>query len=139
MIRAEKNMFSRGARAGAAAALFVWACQPRPARAPWGDGVSRLPFEHAEVRTLNQGYERTKSHVLVREIDRPTRATLDYAAYHANFMIADLEPESTPPAKGGPNTSNPFRGLLEKGTLTGDVRRTPLTEGERRMPLAFAP
>ena len=38
----------------------------------------------------------------MREIDRPTRAELDYAAYHANFMIADPPPEGDAAAGGKP-------------------------------------
>jgi hypothetical protein len=124
------------------ATSFFAACQAGSARFPWPAGGSHIPAEHAEVRTLNQNYDRSRSGVLVREIDRPTRAALDYAAYHANFMIADLPPAPlapTPPSRNAPDTSNPFQGLVERATLTGDVKRTPLTEGERTHPLAFAP
>jgi SGNH hydrolase-like domain, acetyltransferase AlgX len=131
----------RECRFGSAAALAVGvfgACHPGAARFPWGPGGGRVPAENVDVRTLNDGYDRTRSGVLVREVERPTRAALDYAAYHANFMIADLAPEAGSPP-GSPDTSNPFRGLVEKATLTGDVRKTPLREAERRHPLAFAP
>src|SRR5260221_6956233 len=105
-----------------------------------GEGApAEVAAEHAEVRTLNEGYQRTRSKVLVREIERPTRAALDYAAYHANFMIADPEPEGAAPKGGAANTSNPFRGVLEKSTLTGDIKKPTLTEAERRQPLAFPP
>src|SRR5258708_6322405 len=98
-----------------------------------GEGApAQVAAEHAEVRTLNEGYQRTRSKVLVREIERPTRAALDYAAYHANFMIADPEPEGAAPRGGAADTSNPFHGLLEKSTLTGDIKKTPLTDAERR-------
>ena len=48
---------------------------------------------HADVTTVNAGYRRTTSSVLVRRIERPTRSALDWAAYHANFMNADPAPE----------------------------------------------
>jgi len=120
---------------------FFAACQAGPARFPWPAGGAHVPAEHAEVHTLNDGYDRTRSGALVREVDRPTRAALDYAAYHANFMIADLPPEaaSPPPSQTAPDASKPFRGLLDKTTLTGDVKRTALTDTERAHPLAFAP
>jgi alginate O-acetyltransferase complex protein AlgJ len=90
------------------------------------------------VRTLNEGYARTRSGVLVRQIDRPTRAALDWAAYHASFMIADPPPDVAP-APFKPEVTAPFDGLVEAATLTGDVARTPLTEAERGHPVAFAP
>ncbi|HVW27591.1 MAG TPA: hypothetical protein VHC69_19635 [Polyangiaceae bacterium] len=106
--------------------------------APWPSGGGTVLAEHAEVRTLNAGYTRTRSHVLVREVDVPTRAALDYAAYHANFMIAEPEPDNPPP-EAKPDVSNPFAGLVDAASLTSDVGRTPLTADERRHALAFAP
>src|SRR5207245_2385018 len=97
------------------------------------------PASHAEVRTLNEGYSRTRSTVLVRELDAATRANLDYAAYHANFMITEPEPEGARATGGVPTTKTPFGGLLEAATLTGDVARTRLGPEERARPLAFAP
>lgn len=117
--------------------LLVAACH---AQLPWRSEVQALPAsaEHAEVRTLNQ-YDRNRSHVLVREIARPTRATLDYAAYHANFMIADAAPEDQPAGTGEPQVAAPFGLLIDRDTLTADITKTPLAREEQRQPLAYAP
>jgi alginate O-acetyltransferase complex protein AlgJ len=125
-------------RASALALVALAACHPGLARSPWAGSAARVPAAHADVRTLNEGYSRETSGVLVRQIERPTRAALDWAAYHANFMIADPPPEGARP-KFKPDTSHPFEGLVETATLTGDVGKTPLTEAERARPLAFAP
>jgi alginate O-acetyltransferase complex protein AlgJ len=116
----------------------VAACHAGGARYPWGGAESRAA-EHAEVRTLNDGYQRTRSKVWVRQIERPTRAALDYAAYHANFMIADLEPESPLPATREPDTSKPFAGVIDGASLTSDITKTALSAAERQQPLAFPP
>ncbi|HEX4337633.1 MAG TPA: hypothetical protein VH062_17085 [Polyangiaceae bacterium] len=129
-------MRSDGARACTAAFLFAVGCHPSSAF--WPGGGSEVTAEHASVRTVNAGYARTRSHVLVREVDVPTRAGLDYAAYHANFMIAEPEPDAPVPAQK-PDTSHPFHDVVDAATMTSDVSRTPLTEDERRHPLAFAP
>jgi SGNH hydrolase-like domain, acetyltransferase AlgX len=122
------------------ASLLAWlpACHLGAAKHPWAGG-DRVDATNADVHTLNDGYDRARSGVLVRRIDRPTRAALDYAAYHANFMIADPPPEREASASGAPDASNPFKGSVDKRTLTGDVKKTPLTEAERAHPLAFAP
>src|SRR3954469_17941591 len=108
------------------------ACHAGGAKFPWGDAQPSARTEHADVHTLNEGYARTRSQVWVREVTRPTRAALDYAAYHANFMIADPEPEAALPASAAPDTSHPFSGQLELGTLTGDVSKTPLSPAEQQ-------
>jgi alginate O-acetyltransferase complex protein AlgJ len=112
-------------------------CHPSSG-AQWPSGGGTVVAEHAEVRTVNAGYARTRSQVLVREVDVPTRAALDYAAYHANFMIADPEPE-TPPPDARPDTTKPFGGLVDASSLTSDVGHTPLTAEERRHAIAFVP
>jgi len=92
------------------------------------------------VRTVNAGYRRQTSQVLVREVRVPTRANLDYAAYHANFMNQDPAPEHVPARSAKkPDTSHPFGGALAVDTLTGSLAATPLSEDERRHPLALAP
>jgi alginate O-acetyltransferase complex protein AlgJ len=118
--------------------VLAGACHPGLERSPWPAPSKAVPATRAGVRTLNDGYRRTRSTVLVREIAEPTRASLDYAAYHANFMIADPEPEGMT-AAGTPSAARPFQELLERETLTGDIARTPLTDDERARPLAFAP
>jgi hypothetical protein len=120
------------------AVLALAACHAGDAKFPWGDASRAARTEHADVHTLNEGYARTRSQVWVREVTRPTRAALDYAAYHANFMIADPEPE-TPVAAGKADTSHPFSGQLEPGSLTADLAKTPLSAAEQQHPLAFAP
>ncbi|MDB4979939.1 MAG: hypothetical protein JWM82_691 [Myxococcales bacterium] len=108
------------------------------ATGPWSPGKpAPLPAANADVQTLND-YHRLRSGVLVRKIDRPTRAALDWAAYHANFMIADPPPEGALPGFS-PVTTNPFGGVIDKDSLTGDLGKTPLTDEERAHPFAFAP
>src|SRR5450432_1770747 len=117
--------------------LLECACHPAPG--PWPAVRATVSSPHAHVRTLNDGYDRQRSTVLVREIDEPTRANLDYAAYHANFMIAAPAPETAGAAGGPPRTARPFQGVLEPATLTADLGRTPLTRQERARPLAVEP
>ena len=125
--------------ASAAFVLALAACHAGASKFPWGEGARGKAVEHADVRTLNDDYARTSSQVWVREVLRPTRAALDYAAYHANFMIADPEPEAPLPASGVPDTSRPFAGQLEPSSLTADLSKTPLSPAEQRGPLAFPP
>jgi len=132
-------MLRRSWRLPALGALLVLACQVGAAKHPWGDVAKPIKAENAEVRTLNSDYQRTRSQVWVREVARPTRALLDYAAYHANFMIADPPPEAPLPNGAAANTSSPFAGKLDQPTLTSDIEKTPLSDAERQQPLAFAP
>lgn len=136
MVRREREQLRAVLGFGLATALV--ACHGGDAKFPWGAGERAQSAEHAEVRTLND-YTRTRSQVWVREVSRPTRATLDYAAYHANFMIADPEPETPIPAGGTPDTSHPFSGQLDVGSLTADLTKTPLETKEKQAPLAYAP
>jgi hypothetical protein len=120
-------------------AFVLAGCIGGNAKFPWGEGERSLSSEHALVRTLNEDYSRTRSRVWVREVSKPTRAALDYAAYHANFMIADPEPETAIPTGGNPDTSHPFAGQLDVGSLTADFAKTPLDQSEKQGPLAYAP
>jgi alginate O-acetyltransferase complex protein AlgJ len=123
-----------------AVAALAASCHAGLGASPWpAPKTGRVSANRSGVRTLNEGYERTRSSVLVREIDVPTRANLDYAAYHANFMITDPEPEGAAALGRARPSQAPFHGLVEASTLTGDIARTSLTEDERGRPLAFAP
>jgi len=123
----------------AAGLVLSAGCHVGGAKFPWGEAQKTPAVEHAQVRILNTDYQRTHSQVWVREITRPTRAALDYAAYHANFMIADPEPETPFATDKQPDTAHPFAGKLELASLTSDFGKTPLSEPERQQPLAFAP
>jgi hypothetical protein len=101
----------------------------------WPRPSGTVPAVNADVATVSPGYRRTSSSVLVRKVDRPTRAALDWAAYHANFMNAEPAPEGE--VSGKVDASHAFGGMLEN--LTATVRGTALSEDEREHPLAFAP
>jgi alginate O-acetyltransferase complex protein AlgJ len=97
------------------------------------------PATRADVVTLNGSYDRTRSQVLARRIRGPTRAGLDFAAYHANFMNADPPPEVATDAGRRPDASHPFGGAIEVDSLTGSIGATGVTADERAHPLALAP
>lgn len=88
------------------------------------------------VRTLNPGYDRRTSRVLVREVTVPTRANLDYAAWCGNMILLDTAKVVVHPAVVVPES-------LEAGGLLSDVKtsieKTPLTDSERAAPMAWKP
>jgi len=88
------------------------------------------------VRTLNPGYDRTTSHVLIREVVLPTRANLDYAAWNANLFLVDTARVEVHPAVVTPES-------LLAGGLFADIctslDETPLSDSERISPLAWKP
>ena len=101
--RRDPGRRTRAARAlnVSVAALLTLSCHTAGPRVPWAAPGPAVSFEHADVRTLNHDYRRTEARVLLREVSVPTRAALDYAAYHANFIIADPPPEDAPQAAEG--------------------------------------
>lgn len=125
------------------AVLTVVAACATGARFPWpargGDG-GEGHASRTDVVTVNAGYRRDTSQVLVRKVTRPSRASLDYAAYHANFMNADPPPEGAAAAAAGtPDASHPFGGKLAMDSLTGSIASTPLTADERGHAMAVPP
>ncbi len=126
---------------GAFAACALAACATSGARFPWPARGPAAVATRADVTTVNPSYRRVTSQVLVRRISRPTRAGLDYAAYHANFMNADPAPEGAAARAAGkaPDTSHPFAGALAVESLTGSIAATALTGAERTRALAVAP
>ena len=108
---------------------------------PWPASGPLVSATRKDVATINPSYRRSMSQVLVRRVSPPTRASLDYAAYHANFMNADPPPEGAPAAEKSkrPNVKNPFGGALVPSSLTGSVARTALSPEERAHPLALPP
>ena len=114
-------------------------CATSTAPFPWPARGPALAAVRGDVTTVNASYRRTTSQVLVRKISRPTRASLDYAAYHANFMNADPAPEGTNDKGRTPSAANPFSGVLAPDSLTGSIAGTKLTAEERARPLALSP
>jgi alginate O-acetyltransferase complex protein AlgJ len=122
-----------------AATLSSAGCATSGAPFPWPARSPALAAARSDVTTVNPSYRRTTSQVLVRKISRPTRASLDYAAYHANFMNADPAPEGARAGNKGKTlvVANPFAGVLD--SLTGSIAGTKLTAEERTHPLALPP
>jgi alginate O-acetyltransferase complex protein AlgJ len=118
-------------------ATLLVGCAGSGPRAPWPGPNEGFTPGHAEVKTLTPGYKRAGAKALVREIARPTLANLDYAAYDANFLIADPPPEGGAGKDGPTAVATPFAGALE--SLTGSIRQTTLSPTERTLPLALAP
>jgi hypothetical protein len=114
-------------------------CATSGTRFPWPANGPVVPAARTDVTTVNPSYRRLTSQVLVRRIERPTCASLDWAAYHANFMNADPAPEGDLGADAKPRVALPFGGVLASDSLTGSVARTALTPSERAHPLALAP
>jgi len=128
--------------AGAALLLAAAACATGGTRFPWPASAPPAPAARAQVTTVNPSYRRATSPVLVRRVQHPTRANLDYAAYHANFMNADPPPEPALLRQAGaaaPRVDHPFGGALEPASLTGSIAKTALSPDERARPLALAP
>ncbi len=123
-------------------ALASAACGSKPPTSvfPWPLEAGRGdPAVHGlAVKTLNPGYDRRESKVLVRIIENPTRANLDFAAYHANVMIRDQTPQEVREGVVPPHEEL-FKGLLVTESIASSIIQTPLTEGERARPIMFSP
>ncbi|MES1210644.1 MAG: hypothetical protein ABUS79_32305, partial [Pseudomonadota bacterium] len=122
-----------------ASAALAAACATGAPAFPWRASGPPARAARADVETVNPHYDRLRSQVLVRRVTRPTRASLDYAAYHANFMNADPPPEGDTGAGKRPDASHPFDGAVVRASLTPSIGATPLTAEERAHPLALAP
>ncbi len=87
---------------------------------------------------LVHDFDVRKSPLMVRVIDNPTAANLDYAAYHANPIL--FEPQKFKPQKPQePITihSITFDSMLH--VTRNSIDQTPLTEKEKSQPLAWTP
>jgi hypothetical protein len=120
-------------------AALAGACATGGPAFPWRAKGPPQIAKRADVETVNPHYDRLRSQILVRRVTRPTRASLDYAAYHANFMNADPPPERDVDAGKRPDASHPFDGAVVRASLTASIDNTPLTADERAHPVALAP
>jgi len=132
---------TRRSLALAIAVVATSTCSAGRPRFPWpADSATTAAPESAEVTTRNREYHRSRSRVLVRDIKRPTRANLDYAAYHANAMIESFRRERAPAAvQSIPPVATLFGGVLVPGSAVATLAQTPLTHDEQRHPFAFSP
>lgn len=97
-------------------------------------GCSHPP--ESAVRTLNKGYSRATSRVLVREISLPTRANLDYAAWVDDMILFDTAKIEVHPGLVSPDSLS-FAGLFTE--IRTSIAATPLTPAEQASPLAWKP
>jgi hypothetical protein len=89
------------------------------------------------VLTANPGYNRIRSHALVRRVRVPTEANLDYAAYAKNVMLADPEWKAVHPPRKIALSDLGFNGLLRDVKPILDF--TPLADAEKARPMAWTP
>jgi alginate O-acetyltransferase complex protein AlgJ len=120
-----------GICAGCGVKNFPWPLKPEEKAAPAAT---------AEVQTVGPKYDRTRSKVLVRKVLRPTRANLDYAAYHRNVVTySPGGEEPVGPAAAVPPEAEVFGGVLVPGSIKSSIAETPLTGEEQARPMAFSP
>ncbi|MBN1128298.1 MAG: hypothetical protein JXA71_04895 [Chitinispirillaceae bacterium] len=94
--------------------------------------------ESLPYKELAPGYSRTRSMVMARSIDVPSRAHLDFAAYNANPVRFDPEKQKPKkPAQPVTLRDMTFKGALLKAVAT--IEETPLTKNEVSSPYAWAP
>lgn len=98
-----------------------------------------LPVAAATPYTeLVPGFNRLTSNAMVRKIDVPTRAHLDYAAYDRNPLLVEPAPKNPGKKLHTPGLSElTFDGVVEN--VGGSISETPLTEKEKAEPLAWKP
>jgi hypothetical protein len=111
---------------GAALALALSACQ-----------VEEKGTAEPAVVTVNPGYNRIRSHALVRRVRVPTEAELDFAAYSKNVMLADPEWKAVHPPKKIGLADVSFGGLLLDVKPMLDF--APLTAAEKSRPMSWTP
>jgi len=117
-------------------------CGARQLKFPWPLKPEAKPamVVAAEVQTVGPGYDRTRSKVLIRKVLRPTRANLDYAAYHQNVVTYSPGGEGPAgPAAAVPPEAEVFGGVLVPGSIESSINQTPLTAAEQARPMAFSP
>jgi len=91
------------------------------------------------VHQLTESYDRGSSAVLVRCVDNPTRASLDFAAWDGNGMCD--APLDTPPPSGARVSFGAlaFGGALVAGSAVDAIGDTPLLDSESRRPMSWRP
>ncbi len=88
-------------------------------------------------KTLNAGYRRTASRVLVREVDVPTLAHLDHAAYAADVMLWNPSQDTVRLPRALTAADLGFDGLIRD--FKSSVGELPLSDSERAAPLHWKP
>ena len=116
-------------------------CGAKHIKFPWPlePGEKAAAAATAEVQTVGPKYDRTRSKVLVRKVLRPTRANLDYAAYHQNVVTYSPGEGPAGAAAEVPPEAEVFGGVLVPGSIKSSIGKTPLTGAEKARPLAFSP
>lgn len=91
----------------------------------------------SHVTTVNQGYRRASSHVLVRHVDAPTRARLDWAAWWDVHFREDTARCQPSPQTRVTSDALKFDGLFDQ--QKSSLSELPLTASERAEPMAWEP
>jgi alginate O-acetyltransferase complex protein AlgJ len=81
---------------------------------------------------------RLKSTVIVRKIEKPTLANLDFAAYDKNPVLLEISKEKPKKIPGTTSIDSITFGKI-LSNVKDDLNQTPLTEAEKNNPLAWKP
>lgn len=132
---------ARLTQAGLAVALMAVPACTKGLPFPWPSKKADTAdvITHRSVTTQNANYNRQSSRVLIRAIGRPTRANLDFAAYHSNVMIEELPPTHPPSQSATVTLEGLFGDLIDGATIVASLDETPLSAATRDLPMAFEP
>lgn len=92
------------------------------------------PFEE-----LHPSFSRRTSRVQARRANRPTRAALDFAAWHQNVMQRDPAKLPHQPPAPAPALGELHFGVLAAESIVERLDQTPLSPAELRRPMAWEP
>ncbi|MCK5798966.1 MAG: hypothetical protein KAI47_17360, partial [Deltaproteobacteria bacterium] len=113
---------------------------------PWPLESTRkrvLPgLRSASVFRESRGRDRVRGRVMVRHVNRATRAKLDVAAYAQNPILHNPNPPEGMTLRSGEakvQREKLFDLFIDVGSIVSELKKTPLTQGERREALAFEP
>jgi alginate O-acetyltransferase complex protein AlgJ len=95
--------------------------------------VSAKPYQD-----LVPKFNRMKSNAMVRKIEKPTLANLDYAAYTSNPVLFEKQKfKPKKPDEAVTLESMDFGGRISQ--TCNSIDKTPLTDAEKQQPLAWTP
>ncbi len=100
--------------------------------------IAATVLSAAPYKELTPKFDRTKSRTMIRKIEKPTLANMDYAAYIDNPVLHDPKKQRPKKPDGKKSLADmTFDGVFMDAVNT--LEETPLTDEEKTRPLAWKP